>query len=84
MFTDLYDIFATDDLNFILHSIKIIEKKINHLLVDACRHIQFDSVQSIALTRAKKKRAKQVFTVHRSTQTKKGFKIDKKIEEHKP
>ena len=27
MFTDLYDIFATDDLNFILHSVKITEEK---------------------------------------------------------
>ena len=57
---------ATDDLNFILHSIKIIEKTNQSL---ACRCLPPHSVQSIVLTRAKKKRAKQVFRVHRSTQT---------------
>ena len=40
MFTDLNDIFAMDDLNFILHSIKIAEKK-NPSLAATISSIQY-------------------------------------------
>ena len=81
MFTDLYDIYATDDLNFILHSIKIAEKKKkNQSLAYRCvppHSVRFSTFHS-SYPSEKKKRAKQVFRVHRSTQTKKVTKSTKK------